>query len=237
MGDVVQWVDAIGSLSAALVALGTVIYFEILQPRLIKPRLDIEIEMAPPFCLKSPKSIRPISQATVASREEIFIADCYFLRFKVINKGKQRAENVEVFASSLSKQQADGLYKEVTSFLPMHLKWVDHSDIFMPMISPSRMYRYCNLAHIIDPKHRGSFVGEAGHRPNVSSDETIISFDTIHQPYTLSHLQPPGKYHLTIMIAASNSELIEKTLEINLTGKWFDEEQRMLEEGIGIRFA
>jgi hypothetical protein len=117
----------------------------------------------------------------------------------------------------------------------MHLKWVGHGDIFMPMISPGGMYRYCNLAHIIDPKYRRAFVGEAGHRPDVSTDKTVLSFDTIYQTYTLSHLQPPGRYLLTIVVAASNSKPVEKTLGINLTGEWFDEELRMLEEGVGVR--
>ena len=97
--------------------------------------------MASPFCLKSPKSTRPISQTAVEAGENFFVADCYFLRFQVVNKGKQKAENVEVFASHLTKQQADGSYKKVTSFLPMHLKWVNHLDIFMPMISPKPKFR------------------------------------------------------------------------------------------------
>lgn len=230
----VQWIDAIGSLGAALVALGTVLYFELFRSKLIRPELNVEIQMTPPDCLKSPKSTRPISQSTVESNEGVVVADSYLLRFRVINEGKQIAENIEVFASNLSKLQADGSYKSVSSFLPMHLKWANHADLFMPMISPG-MFRYCNLGHIIDPEKRGAFVGEAGHRPSVAQDQTVLSFDTIDRPYTLSYLQPPGKYQLTILISASNSNPIKRILEINLTGKWFSEEAKMLEDGVGIR--
>ena len=230
----VQWIDAIGSLGAALVALGTVLYFELFRSKLIRPELNVEIQMAPPDCLKSPKSTRPISQTTVENNEEVVVADSYLLRFRVINEGKQMAENIEVFASNLAKLQADGSYKPVSSFLPMHLKWANHTDLFMPMISPG-MFRYCDLGHIIDPEKRGAFVGEAGHRPSVTPGQTVLSFDTIDRPYTLSYLQPPGKYQLTILISASNSTPQKRILEINLTGRWFSEEARMLEDGVGIR--
>jgi hypothetical protein len=40
---------------------------------------------------------------------------------------------------------------------------------------------------------------------------------------------------LTVVVAASNSKPVEKTLEINLTGEWIDEESKMLEEGVGVR--
>jgi hypothetical protein len=234
---IAQWLEAIGSIIAALVALGTVLYFEIWKPRRDYPKLDISISMAPPDCLKSPMSSQPISESmTERDLGEIVVADSYLLRFRVTNNGNVKAESVEVFASNLSKQHADGSFKKVASFLPMNLQWDNHPYIFMPMISPG-MYKYCKLAHIIDPSHRGSFskLGEAGHRPTVSSDETVLSFDTLHKTYALSHLQPPGLYRLTVLIAASNAKLVERTLEINLTGKWFDDESEMLEKGIRVR--
>jgi len=232
--DAAQWLEAVGSIIAAIVALGTVLYFEIFKPKRDQPKLDISVSMTPPDCLKSPISSRPISQSTVEKSEEIIVADNYLLRFKVINTGNTGAEDVEVFAGNLSRQQADGSFKTVASFLPMNLQWADHPGILVPAIPPG-MYKYCKLAHIIDPAHRGAFVGEAGHRPNVLPDETILSFDGVYRPYTLSHLQPAGRYHLTVLIAASNVKPVERKLEINLTGEWFDDESKMLAEGVGVR--
>lgn len=234
--EIAQWLEAIGSIIAALVALGTVLYFEIWKPRRDHPELDISISMAPPDCLKSPMSSQSISESTIERVEEIVVADSYLLRFRVTNNGNAKAESVEVFASNLSKQHADGSFKKVTSFLPMNLQWDNHPDIFMPMISPG-MYKHCKLAHIIDPSRRGHFskLGEAGHRPAVSSDETVLSFDTVRKTYALSHLQPPGLYRLTVLIAASNARPVARHLEINLTGKWFDDDSEMLEKGVGVR--
>ena len=44
-----------------------------------------------------------------------------------------------------------------------------------------------------------------------------------------------GKYRLVILVSAANTIPIEKTFEISLTGEWYDDEKKMLGEGIGIR--
>jgi len=46
---------------------------------------------------------------------------------------------------------------------------------------------------------------------------------------------PFGKYRLVIIVAAANAKPVEKTLEISLTGDWYDDEQRMFQEGVGVR--
>ena len=70
---------------------------------------------------------------------------------------------------------------------------------------------------------------------NVSPEKTILSLDTEVKANTLSHLLPFGKYRLVILVAAANAKPVEKTLEISLKGEWYDDEQRMLGEGIGIK--
>ncbi len=51
----------------------------------------------------------------------------------------------------------------------------------------------------------------------------------------MSHLIPQGKYRLLLQIAAANKKPVKKTLEITLTGNWYDDEARMFSDGIGIR--
>ena len=152
----------------------------------------------------------------------------------MINRGNQKAESVEVFASDLSKQQADDTFKKVDSFLPMNLLWADYRQVFFPAISPD-MYRHCDLVHIIDPKERAQFGAEDKEWPNISREKTILSFDTAVKPHTLSYLVPPGKYRLVILVAAANAKPIRKTLEISLTGEWYDDQETMLGLGVGVR--
>lgn len=233
--DVSQWLqvmEAVGTCLAALVALFTVLYFEIWLPRRNVPDLDIEpIKMSSPDCFKI--SIKCLSISSKVERP----VDSYFLRFRVINKGRKRAENVEVFASKLTKKRQDNdSYEEVVSFLPMHLTWSFYGEIFIPTLSP-KMFRHCDIAHIINPKNRHDCDGEAGHRPDVKDNETVLSFDTIVKPHTLSYLQEPGSYRLTVVVAANNSEPVERCLEIDLSGTWSDEETDMLTNHVKIRLS
>lgn len=225
-----QWIEAIGTILAVVVALGTVLYFQLWLPRRNVPDLDIEpIKMAPPDCFKI-----AIRTRSIETKQEK-IVDSYYLRFRVKNNGREKAENVEVFASKLTKLHQNGTYVEVPSFLPMHLTWSFYPAIFVPKIAPN-MFRHCDIARIINPKDRLDCEGEAGHRPDVKPGETVLSFATIDKPHSLSYLQEHGTYRLTIVIAASNyPRPVEKCLEINLSKNWFDDEIKMLADSIGIK--
>lgn len=221
--------EALGTVAAVVLALLTTLWFELLKPILFSPNLDIKsIKMSSPDCFKI--RIRRTSIQTGQPK----IVDSYYLRFRVINKGREKAENVEVFASKLTKLQANGSYEEVTSFLPMHLTWSFYPDIFISRLSPD-MFRHCDIAYIINPKDRRDCVGEAGHRPDVEPDETVLSFSTIDKPHSLCYLQEPGRYRLTVVIAASNSKPVERCLDIYLRGEWFDDEARMLPNAVGVQ--
>jgi hypothetical protein len=166
--------------------------------------------------------------------DEHLETDAYYFRLKVKNSGNQKAESVEVFAAELSRRLADGTFKAVTSFLPMNLVWADIHTLFYPAISP-HTYKHCDLAHIINPEMRIDVPLEDNTWPNVSSEKTILSFDTFVKPYTKNNLVCPGTYRLKLTVAAANSQPVNNTLEFNVTGDWYDDEQRMLEEGVGIR--
>ena len=54
------------------------------------------------------------------------------------------------------------------------------------------------------------------------------------KPARGSHLLPPGYYRLELRVAAANARPITKILEINHTGRWFPDEEKMFDEGVGI---
>jgi len=220
-----QWVEAIGTTMAVVVALCIALFQDKMRAWIMQPKLDISIDVKPPDCLKIP--IRSYTQG-----EPSVVADAYYLRLRVLNKGGQKAESVEVFAASLLRRQADDTFKEMGTFLPMNLVWADYGKVFFPAISPD-MYRHCDLTHIVDPKKRGQFTAEDKQWPNVPVEKTILSLETAVKPNTLSHLLPPGKYHLVILVAAANAKPVKKTIELSLTGDWYDDEQKMFQDGVG----
>ena len=227
MVTITDWLVAAGTIVLALVAI-IAIFQDKIRAWLTRPKLDVSIEFKPPDCHKIPM-VRYSSEG-----KQVVEAESYYFRFRVNNNGNQKAESVEVFAAGLLKQQADDMFKEVDSFLPMNLLWANCKKVFFPAISPF-MYRHCDLGHIIDPQKRAQFQTEDKSWSNVSPEKTILSLDTEVKANTLCHLLPFGKYRLVILVAAANARPVKKTLEISLTGEWYDDQQRMLGEGVGIR--
>ena len=135
----INWtaLEAVGTLAAALVGLGFALLREI-RNWVLRPKLTIvPIESGPPDCVKVP---------TVRRRDGEVIAetDAYYLRMRVKNEGRRRAEQVEIFAAKLLRKQADGTVGEVESSLPMNLRWAHRGGV-LPGLSPG-MDRYgCQL--------------------------------------------------------------------------------------------
>lgn len=216
---ITDWLIAFGTLLLAFVA----IFQDWIRARVWHPELHVCMDFTPPYCHK----------AILRGRQVRIEADCYYFRLRVSNSGHHRAEMVEVYAAQLSKQQADGSFKEMNSFLPMNLLW-SHINKPYDAISPE-MEKLCNLGHIVEPPERSSFAMEDDPRLGIPPDKTVFSFDVATPSYTMSHLIPPGIYHLDLLVAAANAKRVKKTVEIIVTGKWFDDEERMLGEGIAIR--
>jgi hypothetical protein len=225
--------EAIGTLLAVIVAVLAVIvalFGEWLRTRLLHRYPDLTIlpiESGPPDFVKIPTTIQePLSGKVIAT------ADTYYLRMRVKNKGKVRAEQVEVFAAKLLKKRSDGRFTEVPDFLPMTLRWA-HRGPVLPGLSPDT-YRYCAVAAIFDPKNRSEFPAQARQWPRVSPESTLLSIMLRSKTNDKGYLQPPGVYRLELQLTAANARLQPRVLEITLTGDWYDDEQEMLSKRKGV---
>jgi len=221
-GTVAQWVLAVLTLLAVVVAL--------LKEEIVKlwrrPKLVATIKLSPPDSHKTYwRYIIP--ETPLVSR----FADCYFLRLWVRNLGNVRAEKVQVFAEKLSKRIVDGTFIPVRDFMPMNLCWAHTNEIFAEGISPL-MGRHCDLGHITFP---GALVDLQEDHPDAPQESTILALNLEVKPNTKNHLVLPGTYRLVLKIAATNSPPVTKTLEITLTGTWYDDQEKMFSDGIGIR--
>jgi hypothetical protein len=139
-----QWVGAIATSSAVIVALFKDEVFRYFR----RPKLGIRIMPGPPDCLFSPMTVS-VEGALVWS------GSSYWLRLWIQNAGMFRAEQVQVFASTLLKRDANREFKPVGDFIPMNLRWSNARDwrnpeIFAPGISRN-MGKHCDLCSISDP--------------------------------------------------------------------------------------
>ncbi|MEJ2600262.1 MAG: hypothetical protein P8Z00_18145 [Anaerolineales bacterium] len=229
-----DWLSAIGTLLAVLAALFIAIFQDWLRTIFSRPRLEVSISLNPPYCHKVVKyfTYPPLAPDNPLYGKQ-YQADCYYFRLQIKNNGDVRAEHVEVYAAELTKQVADGSFQLVETFTPMNLVWSHTSKAYLPAISP-KMEKLCDLGHIIDPDKREVAFEDNNPNLTVPPNETTFSFEVETLSSTLGHVIEPGRYRLKLITGAANSKPIEKTLEINLTGKWYDDERKMLAEGISI---
>jgi len=225
--DLAAWVGAAATLLAVVIAL----FKEEIVRLWRRPKLTARVLLAAPDC-----HLTEIVYTVYAPAFTVKSSPCYYFRIWIENEGRQRATQVQVFASKLERRQADGSYRQVAGFLPMNLRWAHGQtkeggpEIFADGISP-KMGKHCDLGHIVDPKDRKDLGQDL---QGVPPNQTVLGLDLEVQPNTLSHLLQPGVYHLTVRIAASNANPVTKVIELNHTGDWFPGEQRMFSDGFGM---
>jgi hypothetical protein len=215
-----EWLVAIGTILLAVIAA----FQDKIRAKIWSPQLDCDIELNPPDCHRT---ILRINLPTNVS--EVY---SFFYRFKIWNKGKISAKNVEVIITELLKKEGNK-YKIVESFSPDNLLWSTTGDIYAPYISPET-FKHINLGHIHDPKVRANLSGENNPKLPVSNEEAIFSFDVHFKSNILYYLIAPGEYKIELKVGCENAKTITKKYSINFTGKWIEDESRMLNESLKI---
>lgn len=232
-GNIADWAVAAATFLLAIVA----VFQDKIRAYIKSPKLDCAIELKPPDCHKTTSRI---------TGSEISFSSFYYL-FKIWNKGSTSAKNVEVIISDVYKKEG-GDYKPLEEFIPDNLLWstmtktvgttpegrpITMPKVYCSFISPDT-FKHCNLGHIHDPKYRRN-VGEANPTLPVSSEETVFCFDVSFRSNKLYHLIAPGTYKFKITIGCENAKTISKKYIMEMSGKWFEDEGRMLNEGLSIR--
>jgi len=193
------------------------------------PTLTAQIRLSPPDCHKYEVWVEN------PEAESPRHGNGYFFRMWIQNDGRLRAEKVQVFISRLQRQQADGRFRNVDTFLPMNLLW-SHStpesppEVFAEGISPG-MGKHCDFGCIVDPELRTLL--QFPNPPDFNEKETLLGLHLEVGSSPLGQV-PKGKYRFFFKISAANSRPVEKCWEVTLTGLWREDEQAMFSEGIGI---
>ena len=226
-----------------LIALGTVgaVVFALFQEewrrRKYHPTLVVSAITKLPDCVKIPyvwERWERIGSGMQVVRTE---TTSYYLRVLVKNSGNETARNVEVYAKELNREFKDGRLERVDDFPPMNLIWSNSSpgraDI-LPFLPPNSS-RHCDVGHILDPKDRKLFQFE--YRPDLKlrDDEVSLTFDLVQKPLHLGHIVRPGRYRLSIEVAAENFAAIIQQVEINFDGEWNADPQTMFADNLGIK--
>jgi hypothetical protein len=224
-----DWLTAIGTLAAVVVALLLAIFHEHLRALCWHPALELLYEHQPPDS----------HLTTLTNRQTGVQAACYYFRIRVRNGGNARAKNVEVFVEEVSHRRADGVFQRQEDFLPLNLLWSHYGQPYFPSIPPG-VYKHCDFGHVVDPSLRNKFpredherLGRLGMQPS----QTALCLELVVRPNTGTHLILPGPepYRFVVVAAAANARLVRRTIEVKLTGQWTTNERHMLSDAIGLR--
>jgi hypothetical protein len=218
--SIADWLVAIGTILLAIVA----VFQDQLRAYLQRPKLDCEMELTPPDCHRT----------VMKTSDGNFSAYIFYYLFKIWNKGNVSAKNVEVIISDVSRKEG-AVFKKIDGFLPGNLLWSYlGGKTYCAYISPET-FKHCNLGHIIDPAKRASVPDENNPALPVTPNEAIFHFDVDFKSNRLYYLVVPGTYQFKITMGCENAKPVSKRYEIDVTGKWSEDETRMLNEGFAIR--
>ncbi len=210
--------------AAALIASLVALFGDAVRRWIWRPILTTEYLHRPDYC------DTPVLRGT--TRGQQVASDCYYFSLRVENKGTISADTVEVFATDLC-QWVNGNWTPVRRY-SMDLKWAWLGVARLPTLAP-KMDRFCNIGHIIDPAQRANFAQDNEDLPGLGQQTAILSLDLEARPNHGIHLLRPGKYRLTIQLAAANHKPVTKVLEIDVIGGWYPNNlPRMLQQGIRI---
>jgi len=104
------------------------------------------------------------------------MVSAYFFRLIISNGGNFRAEEVEVFASELQQEQADGTFRKISSFPATNLRWAYSREAFFKAISPG-MQRHCDVCVIVKPSERSRSFYWDNPDLKVGQDATLLDFN------------------------------------------------------------
>jgi len=222
--SVAQWLSGIGTLIAVLIAL---FKDEWLRWRR-RPKLSVTIKAESPNCLQVPTAV----VFNPATGQQLWSGSMYWLRLWVENTGKGRAEQVQVFASKLYKEGANGKFAPIQNFEPMNLRWANPSDPIRPEIFAAGLSggfgKHCDLLSVSDPANpTDAMPGYQG--------QCIGTLQLEVPPTANRNRLPPGKYIVEARVGAANAKPVTVLVELNIKGGWSPDPTTMFTEFLGVR--
>jgi hypothetical protein len=227
-----DWLIATGTIALPIITVilsVLTVFQDKIRAWILRPKLSVSVGAHFKTPLRAKQSL--------SENDERQMVNGYVFGLTVENTGNTRAEEVEVYASSFSQKQADDSYKEIKSFPSRNLSWRGADDpIFAKAIS-SGMQRSFDVCAVINPSERLKTYYWQNPALGVPNDKTILGIDIVRKPFSRTYLFGPGTYRLTLHIAAANIKPQQVVIEICHTGQWFDDEDRMISQGVGLRIV
>jgi hypothetical protein len=221
-----DWLTAIGTVAAVVVALFLALYGKHIERRQFHPVLRLRARVRRPDADK-------VSRWRRSGDSIVVEGESWYFRLAITNEGNDAAREVQVFLARVERKHGHKT-QEVSRFTPMNLKWTNTDDeqisrdrVTRPVLLADTPDVYCDLVHINDPSIR-SLSGED--LDTVAPSEGVLGLDVQVPTYSKGHLLEPGTYIFYLTIAASNCDSTHYELEVSYSGKWSGDEKATFHE-------
>jgi hypothetical protein len=222
-----EWLTAIGTVGAVVLALFLALYGEQVKRRTLHPLLRLRARVRRPDADK-------VSRWTQDQHGGVInLGESWYFRLAVSNEGNDTARDVQMFLARVERKHGHKAEK-VRRFTPMNLIWSNTDDepkksnrVTRPALLRDTPEVYCDLVHICDP---GTRKQQGEDLDTVASGEGVIGLDVQVATYSKGHLLEPGTYLFYLTLAASNCRSTHYELEISYSGKWSPDEKEMFRE-------
>jgi hypothetical protein len=216
-----QWFSAFGTIAAVVL----VLFKDLLLAWIRRARLVASCTNKSPWTARVPYTVTRIADGAI-----LWSGNAFWVRVRVENVGRTRAEKVQVYASSLARQGADGKFENIPSFLPLNMKWANlpsgWQGAILDGISP-KMAAFCDAVAICDPANP-QWSKPEGTPPNTTVGQLQL------EAFIGQEMLPPGTYKVELRIAAANVKPINKILIFKHTGSWLPDEVEMRRDCLGV---
>jgi hypothetical protein len=207
-----QWVAGLGTIAAVIVAL----FKDPIRGWWNKPKLKVTCTKEVPETVKVPITVWQGKWPGGGGGR--WNGDCYFVRIKVENKGRTRAEKVQVSAMKLAKCGLDNKFADLPTTLPFNMKWSNGPPTgpvtVLDGISRD-MWAFCDIVSLCAPANTYQRL-PTGTPATETVGQLQLEFDLPDE----WHLLASGTYRLTLKIGAANAEPIDKIFEFKHDGIW-----------------
>lgn len=159
----------------------------------------------------------------------------YYVRIKVENQGRTRAEKVQVSAMKLAKRGLDNNFAYLPTTLPFSMRWSNGPPTAPVTVLDGisgRMSAFCDIIALCDPAN--PYQRRPAGMPASSAPVTVGQLQMEFDPAEEWHLLVPGTYRLTLRIGAANVEPIDRIVEFTHDGRWTEEDIAMRRDYLGV---
>jgi len=160
--------------------------------------------------------------------------EAHYIRCRIENNGKIAARDVEVVAVEIKRKDASNVFRTQRMATPWNLVWAHHKTHVLSQL-PRDAERHITLGHVINPRDRHNIPYEDDPSRNLPEGTTLFCLGVFIRSNTLEYLLDPGEYIISLKVEAANARSKKFTFHLNHTGKWFDTEERMYEDGLGLK--